>query len=96
MRIRWSPGAAAALYRIVEYIRADNLSAARRVGRAIYERPNLLIVNPYAGREGRVEGTRELALAPLPYFVVYRILEQAGVVEIVNVIHGAQRWPPGD
>jgi plasmid stabilization system protein ParE len=39
-----------------------------------------------------VEGTRELPLPPLPFVVVYRIL--ADIVEIANVIHGAQRWPP--
>jgi len=25
-----------------------------------------------------------------PFIIVYRVLEQAGAVEIVNVIHGAQ------
>jgi toxin ParE1/3/4 len=48
---------------------------------------------PYKGRMGRIEGTRELPLPPLP-FVVYRILE--GMVEIPNVVHGAQRCPPED
>jgi toxin ParE1/3/4 len=41
-----------------------------------------------------VEGTRELALAPVPFIVVYRVFEHADAVEIVNLIHGAQRWPP--
>ena len=43
-----------------------------------------------------MEGTRELSLPPSPYIIVYRVLERAEVVEIVNVIHGAQRWPPDD
>jgi len=40
---------------------------------------------------GRVEGTRELPLPPLPFVIVYRVLPEA--VEISNIIHGAQRWP---
>jgi toxin ParE1/3/4 len=96
MQIRWSPDAAADLRNIVEYIRLDNSAAAQRVGRAIYNRLGMLGEFPQSGRMGRVEGTRELPLPPLPFIVVYRVLEQANVVEIVNVIHGAQRWPPED
>ena len=46
------------------------------------------------GRVGRVEGTRELPLPALPFIVVYCVLASADAVEIVNVVHGAQRWPP--
>lgn len=96
MQIHWSPDAAADLQNIVDYIRLDNPAAAQRVGKAIYERLSLLGNFPYSGRAGRVEGTRELALPPLPFIVVYRVVEQFNIVEIVNVIHGAQRWPPQD
>jgi len=96
VQIRWSPDAAADLDNIVDYIRLDNAVAAQRVGRLIYDRLSVLRDFPYSGRVGRVENTRELALPPLPFIVVYRVLEHAAVVEIVNVIHGAQRWPPAD
>jgi len=46
---------------------------------------------PNRGRQGRVEGTRELVLAPLPFIVVYRVKTDA--VEIVRVYHGAQDRP---
>jgi toxin ParE1/3/4 len=94
MQIRWSPDAAADLDGIVDYIRLDNPTAAKRVGKSIYDRLTVLRDFPYSGRVGRVEGTRELPLPPLPFIVVYRVLESADVVEIVNVIHGAQLWPP--
>jgi toxin ParE1/3/4 len=94
MQIRWSPDAAADLDNIVDYIRLDNAVAARRVARSIYDRLTVLRDFPYSGRLGRVDSTRELALPPLPFIVVYRVLEHADIVEIVNVIHGAQRWPP--
>ena len=92
MLIRWSPEAAEDLSRIVEYIRHENPTAAQRIAKTIYERAGALESLPYLGRPGRVEGTRELPLPSLPFLVVYRVLEHA--VEIVNVIHGAQRWPP--
>jgi toxin ParE1/3/4 len=88
--------AAADLEDIVDYIRRDNPAVALRVGRAIYDRLGVLAHFPYSGRTGRVEGTRELALPPLPFIGVYRVHEKADAVEIVNVIHGAQRWPPTD
>jgi len=43
------------------------------------------------GRAGRLAETRELALAPLPFIVVYRVKDDR--VEIVRILHGAQRWP---
>lgn len=94
MQLRWSPDAAADFEAIVQYIRRDNLPAARRTAGTIYARVGALAKSPLVGRYGRVEGTRELPLPPLPYIVVYRVLEQAATVEIVNILHGAQQWPP--
>lgn len=93
MQIRWSPAAAEDLEQIFDYIVSDSRASAQHVAEAIYERADALGTDPYLGRRGRVEGTRELALPPLPFIIVYRVLEQFGVVQIVNVIHGAQRWP---
>ena len=71
-------------------------SSARRVAQTIYDRAQALATYPYQGRRGRVEGTRELPLPPLPFIVVYRVVEPEDAIDIVNVIHGAQRWPPTD
>ena len=43
------------------------------------------------GRKGRVEGTRELVIAGTPYIVPYRVRDD--VVQIITVLHNAQRWP---
>ncbi len=94
MQVRWSPAAAEDLFRIIEYIRQENPPAAQRIARTIYENAGSLKSFPHKGRTGRVEGTRELPLPPLPFVVVYRVLTD--IVEIANVIHGAQRWPPED
>ena len=94
MQLRWSPDAAADLGTIIDCIRQDNPAEAQRVGERMYERLGMLAKFPYGGRRGRVDGTRELPLPPLPFIVVYRVPEHADAVEIVNIIHGAQRWPP--
>jgi toxin ParE1/3/4 len=94
MHIRWSPDAVADLASIVEYIRPENPAAAQRTGQTIYDRLSVLGTFPYAGRLGRVESTRELPLPPLPFIGVYRVIAAADIVEIINIIHGAQRWPP--
>ena len=82
---------------------ASRRSSARKCGFAgplkrlkIYERAGALKILPYRGRAGRIEGTRELPLPSLPFIVIYRVLDRANAVEIVNIIHGAQRWPPSD
>jgi len=43
------------------------------------------------GRVGRVKGTRELVLADIPYIIPYRVV--GGEIEILTVMHAAQRWP---
>jgi toxin ParE1/3/4 len=91
MEVRWSPEAADDLAAIVAYIREDDPAAAQRTAKEIYERAGGLTTFPYRGRQGRVRGTRELPLPPLPFIVVYRVIADA--VEIVNIIHGAQHWP---
>ena len=91
MQVRWSPEAADDFAAIVEYIRRESPPVARRVANRIYEGMAALENFPNRGRPGRVEGTRELPLSPLPWVVVYRVLENA--VEIAKVVHGAQRWP---
>ena len=91
MTTRWSPEAADDFANIVSYIHAQNRSAGQRVASRIYQAVSGLIRFPQKGRHGRLDGTRELVLAPLPYIVVYRILKDA--IEVVRVLHGAQRWP---
>jgi toxin ParE1/3/4 len=92
MEIRWSPAATQDLFRILDYIRRENILAAERVGRAIYDGVGSLASFPLRGRNGRVEGTRELPMPSLPFLVIYRVKQE--IVEVAGIIHGAQRWPP--
>lgn len=91
MLVRWSPEAYNDLARIVQHIREQNPTAALRVAKTIYKGVARLKTSPRRGRPGRVDGTRELVLSPLPFVVVYRVAKNA--VEVARVLHGAQRWP---
>jgi toxin ParE1/3/4 len=91
MNVRWSPEAAADFDGIIDYIKRENPAAAGRVGQSMYDSVNSLESLPNRGRMGRIAGTRELVLVPLPFIVVYRVKRDA--VEIARVLHGAQRWP---
>jgi addiction module RelE/StbE family toxin len=92
MRVEWSSHAVADPKTISEYVEQDrNLSTANRVTRNIYEAVQDLVTMPSRGRQGRVEGTRELLIVPLPYIVVYQVFPER--VLVLNVVHGAQRWP---
>jgi toxin ParE1/3/4 len=91
MKIRWSPESAADFAGIVDYISEQNPSAADRIARTIYDSTTSLESFPRRGRPGRVEGTRELILSPLPFIIVYRIKDN--LVEVARVLHGSQRWP---
>ncbi len=91
MTVRWSPEAAADFESIIAYILEQNPSTADRIAHTIYNAASSLDTFPNRGRFGRVDGTRELVLAPLPYIVVYRVLVNA--VEISRILHASQRWP---
>jgi addiction module RelE/StbE family toxin len=92
VRVDWSQSAVADLQAIAEWIEQDrDLATANRVTRAIYDSVQSLRTMPYRGRYGRLEHTRELVVARLPYVVVYQVLEERLVV--LSVLHGAQRWP---
>jgi len=91
MRLRWTTPAANDLYHIVHRIRQDSPAAADEAATILFEGCSSLRDFPRRGRKGRIEGTRELVFAGLPYIVVYRIQDQA--VEIARIYHGAQDWP---
>ena len=70
MQIRWSPEAADDFESAIQRILDDNPTAARRISRIIHDRITGLAIFPDRGRVGRVEGTRELVFAPLPFIAV--------------------------
>ena len=92
MRVRWTEAAARDLTAICDYIQVHNgAEAARKVALCIYEQVSSLPQFPHIGRPGRKNGTRELVIRGLPFLAIYRVDEE--VIEVVRVLHGAQRWP---
>lgn len=91
MTLTWTRTALQDLMHLHDYIADDNPDAARKMVSRIREAASRLRRNPRIGRVGRVPETWELVIAGTPYIVAYRIEGQQ--VQIVAVIHGAQRWP---
>jgi plasmid stabilization system protein ParE len=60
MRVRWTTDAADDLERICDYVAESRPDAARRVAQSVVERIGTLKTFPNLGRDGRVQGTREI------------------------------------
>ena len=90
MRIRWTLPAVDDLEGINSYLEWKHPEFVKATMRTIYRRIQALKALPNVGRPGHRGGTRELALAPLPYVVVYSV--NADAVEILHIHHGAQDW----
>ena len=91
MRVRWTTDAADDLERICDYIAESRPESARKVAKTIVEGIGTLELFPNRGRPGRVEATRELVFAPLPFAAIYEVHDET--VQVLRILHGAQRWP---
>lgn len=91
MKIRWLKTADRNRLEQLAYIAQDNPTAAIRVDEEIERQTDLLSQFPLMGREGRVEGTRELVIGRTPFIAVYRIRRKR--IEILRLLHGSQKWP---
>lgn len=88
MDLRYSDDALEDLRGIVDYGLAEGFGSAMVVVDEIDQRLRTLATQPDSGRKGRVPGTREWVLAPLPFIVIYRLQED---VVVLRVLHGAQQ-----
>lgn len=91
MDVIWLLSAIDTLHEHVAYVADDNPAAAQRLRARIIRQVATLATMPNRGRPGRVVGTRELVVARTAYIVAYRV--RAGTVEVLRVVHGAQRSP---
>jgi len=92
MRVIWSERAVNNVDSVRIYLSERNSAAAVRTLREIRSTANGLTHMPLRGRPGRIADTRELVVQGTPYLIVYTV--RADDVEIIAVVHGAQRWPP--
>ncbi len=93
MKLRWTPLAVSHLKAAYEYVVAESPTSAERLIRRIFLGIEALEQHPQLGRNGRVEGTRELIIAGTPFVVPYRVRYEQ--VEVLAVLHAARRWPEG-
>ena len=90
-RLEYAPRYFRRLEDIYEHVAANSSTAASGMIERIRAAVTHLAASPALGRSGRVAGTRELVIPHTPYIVPYRV--KNGVVQIITVLHGAQRWP---
>jgi toxin ParE1/3/4 len=91
LRIIWTERALIHIDAIGAYLDERNSAARVRILGAIGKGVERLALHPFSGRVGRAPRTRELVVPRTPYVVAYRVRGEN--VEILAVIHGAQRWP---
>lgn len=92
MRLVWLPRAISDLESQLSYIATDNPRVALDIGDRIFQHVSHLSEYPDMGRHGRRQKTRELVVPRTPFVIVYRI--DSDRIEILRLLHGAQKWPP--
>ncbi len=77
----------------LDYIAHDSIKSAVEQRDCSAKQVGLLADHPEMGRTGRMRGTRELVISGTPFIAVYRVTPKAGRIELLRLLHGAQRWP---
>jgi toxin ParE1/3/4 len=92
MKVVWTKRATKHLHAAYEYWRRETSEdAADQMLERIFSTVELLENHPELGRSGRITGTKELVLHPLPFLLAYRT--RRGNVEIIALLHGSRKWP---
>jgi toxin ParE1/3/4 len=91
--VEWLAEASRNRFEQLEFIARDKPLAAANQDDEIERQINLLTDHPRMGRPGRVAGTRELVISSTPFIAVYRLVGTERI-EVLRLLHGAQRWPP--
>ena len=74
MKLEWSRFALEDRVAIFDYIEEDNPRAAVAVDERIQNSLEMLVKFPEMGRNGRIEGARELVISSNPYLAAYRMI----------------------
>jgi len=91
MRIRLTPLASEHLLSAYDYLQALSPAAAKSQLSRIFNAIDRLQQFPYAGRKGRLFGTREFVIPRTSFIVAYTIVGRE--VQILAVLHGSRQWP---
>lgn len=93
LKISWPSAASDDLAKIITYVAERSPQAARDLKEHIQGAVLPAAEHPYLYRQGRIPGTREMAVCP-NLIVVYE-LDGRDVV-ILNMLRAAQQWPKSD
>jgi addiction module RelE/StbE family toxin len=93
LKISFTPTAIADFAAIDAYLSARNPLAAATTLAPIDTSISFLRDHPAMGRDGRIEGTRELVVPDTNYIVIYT-LSGAGDIFILTIVHGREQFPP--
>jgi addiction module RelE/StbE family toxin len=91
MQVKWLRRALRNLEQARNYVFQDNPTAAQELIIKIQNAANQLQNYPFMGKNGRVEGTKELIISNSPYILIYRIKEES--VEVLRILHTSKRYP---
>lgn len=90
MSIVWLSEALRNRFEQLDFIALDSPLVAADLDEEIEAQVDSLVLYPRLGRPGRVKGTTELVINRSPFVVVYRI-RAGSKVEVLRLLHGAQR-----
>jgi toxin ParE1/3/4 len=91
MQVKWLRRVLRNLEQARNYVFQDNPTAAQELILKIQNAANQLQNYPFMGKNGRVEGTRELIISNSPYILIYRVKEES--VEVLRILHTSKRYP---
>ena len=91
MQVKWLKWALRNLEQARNYVFQDNPTAAQELIIKIQNAANQLQNYPFMGKNGRVEGTKELIISNSPYILIYRVKEES--VEVLRILHTSKRYP---
>jgi toxin ParE1/3/4 len=91
LKLYWTPTAIRHLNAAYDYVAKDSSSAADATVERIFSATEMLDRYPQIGRDGRVNGAKELIIAGTPWLVAYRL--RGDSIDVLAVLHGARRWP---
>lgn len=92
MKVQWSATAESDRFELIQYLFSVSPQAALDADDRIDHAIEILVLFPFAGRVGRMAGTRELLLGGTRYVAAYGV--KGDVVTILRLFDAARDWPP--
>ncbi len=96
-QVIWTPRSLSTLQELVEFVAARNPDAARRLGRRILNRVELIGKHPLIAERFHPLARGDIRDYPVPPVrLIYRVHRERGVIYVLTVWHGARDEPAFD